>query len=207
MKYRRGFTLIELLVVIAIISILAAMLFPVFATARAKGRQVSCLSNLRQLGMAMTLYYEDSNGLYPASNWATNANPPAPPFDVSTGGLYSYLRTTAVYVCTSDPDGPRKHLSYEMNALLMSQPEASIEDASGMVVLLDALVNDSSFVVPDEDENTVVAAYNPGDKETPCQDLSNPTHLDQTDVLLADGHVTSVHPGGLTVGMFRGHGW
>src|SRR5229473_2812966 len=62
---RHGFTLIELLVVIAIIAILAAILFPVFAHAREKARQTSCLSNLRQLATGMAMYAEDSDGLYP----------------------------------------------------------------------------------------------------------------------------------------------
>jgi general secretion pathway protein G len=62
---RRGFTLIELLVVIAIIAILAALLFPVFAKARGKAREVVCLSNLRQAGLAVTMYAEDCDGLYP----------------------------------------------------------------------------------------------------------------------------------------------
>jgi prepilin-type N-terminal cleavage/methylation domain-containing protein/prepilin-type processing-associated H-X9-DG protein len=56
---RRGFTLIELLVVIAIIAILAAILFPVFARAREKARQSSCLSNMKQLGLASLMYAQD----------------------------------------------------------------------------------------------------------------------------------------------------
>jgi len=56
---RRGFTLIELLVVIAIIAILAAILFPVFARARAKARQTSCASNLKQIALAFLMYTND----------------------------------------------------------------------------------------------------------------------------------------------------
>jgi prepilin-type N-terminal cleavage/methylation domain-containing protein/prepilin-type processing-associated H-X9-DG protein len=56
---KAGFTLIELLVVIALIAILAAILFPVFAAARDKARQVTCLSNLRQIGAALLLYVQD----------------------------------------------------------------------------------------------------------------------------------------------------
>src|SRR5262245_33152461 len=56
---RRGFTLIELLVVIAIIAILAAILFPVFAQARAKARQATCVSNLKQLGHGLLMYTQD----------------------------------------------------------------------------------------------------------------------------------------------------
>ncbi len=58
-RIRNGFTLIELLVVIAIIAILAAILFPVFAQARAKARQISCLSNMNQIGKATLMYVQD----------------------------------------------------------------------------------------------------------------------------------------------------
>ncbi len=62
---RKGFTLIELLVVIAIIAILAAILFPVFARAREKARQSSCLSNLKQHGIALLSYAQDYDECHP----------------------------------------------------------------------------------------------------------------------------------------------
>jgi prepilin-type N-terminal cleavage/methylation domain-containing protein len=71
---RRGFTLIELLVVIAIIAILAAILFPVFARAREKARQTTCVSNLRQLGMALHQYASDWGEVFPRDKYMGNSD-------------------------------------------------------------------------------------------------------------------------------------
>lgn len=75
---RSGFTLIELLVVIAIIAILAAILFPVFAQAREKARGITCISNLKQIGLALLSYSQDYDGLYPVpdTNNLAQVTPP-----------------------------------------------------------------------------------------------------------------------------------
>ncbi len=71
MRKKNGFTLIELLVVIAIIAILAAILFPVFAKAREKARQIACVSNLKQIGTALMMYVQDYDETYPSIPWNT----------------------------------------------------------------------------------------------------------------------------------------
>ena len=90
-----AFTLIELLVVIAIIAVLAAILFPVFAQAREKARQTSCLSNLKQLGTAYVMYMQDADETLPltimngpASSWLNASQP--------------YIKNRGVYRCPSD---------------------------------------------------------------------------------------------------------
>lgn len=72
LSHRSGFTLIELLVVIAIIAILAAILFPVFAKARAKARQTACISNMKQLGLAMMQYTQDYDETLPSFRTVSN---------------------------------------------------------------------------------------------------------------------------------------
>jgi prepilin-type N-terminal cleavage/methylation domain-containing protein/prepilin-type processing-associated H-X9-DG protein len=139
----RGFTLIELLVVIAIIAILAAILFPVFAQARAKARQASGASNVRQLGLAINMYKQDYDERFPFGGWMPNGN-------IGTG---EWQNTVAPYVKnkglfydpasgddTEDPNDPtawawnRNPVSYLYNNQL----------ATGRRPLNDAVVKESA---------------------------------------------------------------
>lgn len=104
---KRAFTLIELLVVIAIISILAAILFPVFARARENARRASCMSNLKQIGLGTMMYVQDYDERYPPSSLSTTQTPPDGTW---YGGLwfwqqilYPYTRSDQVYICPSAP--------------------------------------------------------------------------------------------------------
>src|SRR5258708_29999091 len=109
---RRGFTLIELLVVIAIIAVLAAILFPVFAQAREKARQASCMSNLRQIGLGFVQYVQDydeklpdrrdlkrslSGGYKPWTSWPTSD--PRAAWAAIT--LYPYIKNYDIWACPS----------------------------------------------------------------------------------------------------------
>src|SRR5215218_8126724 len=93
---RQGFTLIELLVVIAIIAILAAILFPVFAQAREKARSASCLSNMRQMGLAIAMYVQDNDEGLPL-----NTHNSATATWIET--LQPYSKNRIMYRCPSDP--------------------------------------------------------------------------------------------------------
>ena len=100
-KYKKAFTLIELLVVIAIIAILAAILFPVFAQAREKARAISCLSNERQIGMAMIQYVQDYDEIYP-NGININGNQRVWPAEGWAGLCQPYIKNTAIFRCPSD---------------------------------------------------------------------------------------------------------
>jgi prepilin-type N-terminal cleavage/methylation domain-containing protein/prepilin-type processing-associated H-X9-DG protein len=97
----KGFTLIELLVVIAIIAILAAILFPVFAQAREKARQTSCLSNNKQQGLATLMYVQDYDETFPIGLYFT-VGPTGPCTMTSYHALVPYQKNAQVEVCPSD---------------------------------------------------------------------------------------------------------
>jgi prepilin-type N-terminal cleavage/methylation domain-containing protein/prepilin-type processing-associated H-X9-DG protein len=116
---RSGFTLIELLVVIAIIAILAAILFPVFAQAREKARQTSCLNNLKQIGTALMMYGQDWDEQMPTGGYPTlrnwEVNPDVTPKQKLDGGIYGwtfyrnwmtslepYTKNLMIWYCPSD---------------------------------------------------------------------------------------------------------
>ena len=114
MKRTNGFTLIELLVVIAIIAILAAILFPVFAKVREKARQTTCVSNEKQMGLAMLQYVQDYDETYPMMQYYDANNQPIswtsavyPYVKNGTGntvnGTQYYYGTGGVWSCPSFP--------------------------------------------------------------------------------------------------------
>ena len=109
---KKAFTLIELLVVIAIIAILAAILFPVFAQAREKARQTSCLSNVKQLGLAYYMYIQDYDEHFPPHVTERTAPSEVPdtlldraPYSYKTK-LDPYVKNQQIYKCPSAPAWP-----------------------------------------------------------------------------------------------------
>lgn len=108
MTRRAGFTLIEMLVVIAIVAVIAAILFPVFATVRERGRRTVCQSNLKQIALAMQQYVQDDGGVYPPEAYLGWNADGTPRNSVEWFHLvYPYVKTRQAFYCPSAPaDAP-----------------------------------------------------------------------------------------------------
>jgi prepilin-type N-terminal cleavage/methylation domain-containing protein/prepilin-type processing-associated H-X9-DG protein len=119
MKRSSGFTLIELLVVIAIIAILAAILFPVFAKARQKAQQSTCLSNVKELTLSALMYCSDYDEKEPFPYVAAPYFSPAQSWGGPTGGpgnaggaINPYVKNQSIWLCPSDPKAPTGSATY-----------------------------------------------------------------------------------------------
>lgn len=137
---RRAFTLIELLVVIAIIAILAAILFPVFAQAKAAAKKTACMSNAKQIGVSLYLYLSDSDDTLPMANYPAPPaymGPPWTQFAFHNGAgvselawadlMMPYTKNIDIFKCSVDNSGgpggvPGKPLCYGLNYYFYRQP-------------------------------------------------------------------------------------
>lgn len=207
---KKGFTLIELLVVIAIIAILAAILFPVFARARENARRTSCISNLKQMGLALMQYTQDYDeglpnthitgylGTYPDGNEWYNNTLYWPQM------LYPYHKSMQVFYCPSSPttdrDDPRVN-NYGASETVIMQPTyaplklAAIASPASIYVILDS----SEIRIHANRTNTVSGRYfvpGMGDAGGNCgaltgvdlKDCQSGRHFGGVSVAFADGH-------------------
>ncbi len=124
----RAFTLIELLVVIAIISILATILFPVFARARENARRTSCASNLKQLGLGVMQYIQDFDGKWPNRCFGLNCYEAGYTFPYTEGrykwmeAVFPYVKSEQVFDC---PSGGLSYVNAAKNATLKPYKQRS----------------------------------------------------------------------------------
>ena len=207
-----AFTLIELLVVIAIISVLAAILFPVFSHVRENSRRTVCTSNLKQLGLAWQMYADDyDERACPSYNKHNNVGDANDAWDFhqtslgvwTTGFLGVYTKDGAIHGCPDNPfqstPGSRPYNGYGYNATYLG---GDLGTASGdfpactfaQIVLPSqtAVFSDAGFGPPDTPDNFLRA---PSEAQTYLSSGNTDFRHDLTaNVCYADGHVKSVHP-------------
>lgn len=197
---KRGFTLIELLVVIAIIAILAAILFPVFGRAREQARKIACLSNLKQLSTALSMYLQDWDEYFPM-NWR-----------LGDGMVYTfyhallpYIKNAQVFLCPSDSApvsmSDFSALGVQFAPLDPSSPTggAASYHANWLVITIgpdNVLLGDSMPVVnlaqiPLPAETAVFYEATVGGS-FPFVSYVQARHNDLANVSFVDGHVRSV---------------
>ena len=176
---RTGFTLIELLVVIAIIAILAAILFPVFARAREKARQTSCLSNVKELGLGLLMYIQDYDELFPGRYVSLVYPDYVAPYKAWYLVIDPYIKNTQIWRCPSDPT---RTLGYGYNTMATNGypmgtggPLAKIRYPSEMGMLFDTI--------------RAPTAYNSGSYDWPTWSGYYPgLHNGGINVVHVDGH-------------------
>lgn len=177
MKQRAfGFTLIEILVAIAVIVILIAILFPVLIRAREKGRQTTCLSNMRQLGTALLMYAQDNDTLFPEGTQPYPADPIGPkslagkPSGIGWAGqVFPYVKNISTFACPDDTTQARPFhglepnvISYALNSNFTSpifsifNANKSSASSSEMVLLFE--VHNATAVVTLRDEGASAGA-------------------------------------------------
>ena len=146
--HKRAFTLIELLVVIAIISILAAILFPVFARARENARRTSCLSNLKQQGLGIMQYVQDYDETYPmVFNYGPDAKSGGGDDSTWINDVQPYVKSRQLFFCPSSGSvnnlnghyGANKAVMPSSGDVLSKQPMrvSAVQSASTIYMIMD----------------------------------------------------------------------
>ncbi len=209
-----GFTLIELLVVIAIIGILASLLLPTLAASKERARAAGCISNLRQIGLAMTIYADDSHGLYPLSGGTILWSQIDP--ETQKGSwlqqIIGYAQNTNAYRCPSDYKGQFSYFNGVRAAYITESNFASVDTkriqfASAYVLSGDTLWTEAKLNDADKDDyslNCVGGASN-GSRWVDWR-----RHSKGQNLLFADNHVKWFKGYETKVMTFRyetTHGW
>ena len=186
---RRGFTLIELLVVIAIIAILAAILFPVFARAREKARQTSCLSNIKQAALGILMYAQD----YDEKLVRHCYQPPSVSNYPWPHAIQPYVKNTQMFRCPSISTVRNASMGcmgycYNLSRLASGTTVGCTERAMGDIPAPSGLL----MVTESNDGDSAIAYCGYWYRET---DTGNPSNI----------HPTGRHNEGSNVGYVDGH--